>query len=166
VPRLVLARPAWRPVAGDVWIEVADLAEAAMVLPRYGRRAFVTTGRRDLDAFAALDEMWFLVRLVDMPDAPLPLPDCRVVAARGPFGVAEERRLLEAHAIDVLVCKASGGAATAAKLVAARALGLPVIMIGRPPPPPGRVVADIEAALDAIRAALDASRAARETSGR
>jgi len=52
------------------------------------------------------------------------------------------------NAIDVLVCKASGGAATEAKLIAARELSLPVIMVRRPPTEPGPAVETVEAALD------------------
>ena len=83
---------------------------------------------------------------------------CRCVgvqwlAGRGPFAVEDERALLRTHAIDVLVTKASGGGATYAKLVAARQLGLPVLMIRRPPPATGPVVGSVAAAL----AWLDAS---------
>ncbi len=161
--RLVLARPAWTRAPGDIWIEADNVAEAAALLPRHGRRAFLSTGRRGLEAFAALDGMWFLVRLVDPPATPLPLPDCHVVAARGPFAVADEGRLLDEHRIDVLVCKASGGDATAAKLAAARERGLPVIMIRRPPAPSGRVVPCVDLALAAIRAMLDGPAAGTET---
>ena len=155
VARLVLTRPAWNARAGDRWIEVDDAATAAAALPHHGSRAFLSTGRRDLDAFAGCRGVWFLVRLVDRPDAPLPLGDYRVVAARGPFDAADERALLEEHAIDVLVCKASGGVATAAKLTAARALGLPVVMIRRPPSPPGPAAGDVDAAIAALRGMLD-----------
>jgi precorrin-6A/cobalt-precorrin-6A reductase len=163
VPRLALTRSEWRAGPGDRWIAAADAAEAAMLLPRHGRRAFLAIGRRELAAFAHLDEMWFLVRLVDVPETALPLPDCQVVAARGPFGVVAERRLLEEHAIDAIVCKASGGTASAAKLAAARVLGLPVVMLRRPPPPPAPTVAGLDAALAAIRAALDLSFRGHET---
>ena len=92
--------------------------------------------------------MRFVVRLIDPPRQKLPLRCYEVVLGRGPFSVAEERHLLQRHAIDVLVCKASGGAATEAKLIAARELGLPVIMVRRPPPEPGPAVETVEAALD------------------
>jgi precorrin-6A/cobalt-precorrin-6A reductase len=52
------------------------------------------------------------------------------------------------HAVDVMVCKASGGGATEAKLIAARELSLPVIMVRRPPVEPGASVETVEAALD------------------
>jgi precorrin-6A/cobalt-precorrin-6A reductase len=163
LPRLALVRPAWRSQAGDRWIEVADTAEAAAILPRHGRRAFLSTGRRDLDAFAGCRDIWFLVRLVERPDSPLPLDACHLVTGRGPFDEHDERVLLETHAIDVLVCKASGGAATAAKLAAARALGLPVVMVRRPPPPPDPVVANVDAAIDALRGMLDVLAAGHDT---
>jgi len=143
VPRLVLERPAWTARPGDRWHEVDDASAAAAALPALGRRAFLTLGPRDLAPFAPLAGMWFLVRQVDPPTAPLPLDNCTVVTARGPFDLAGERKLLRDHAIDVLVTRASGGTATIAKLDAARALGLPVAMIRRPPPPPGPRVASL-----------------------
>jgi len=148
VPRLRVVRPPWEAVAGDNWHMVANLGEAASVLPRFGRRAFLTVGRRDLDAFAACADVWFLVRLVDMPDEPLPLPDCRVIAARGPFTEAEEAELLARHEIDALVCKASGGAMTYAKLAAARARGIPVVMVSRPADVPGDRVENVDLAVE------------------
>ena len=75
---------------------------------------------------------WLLVRLVEAPPAPLDLPAHTLVIDRGPFAPATEARLMRRHRIDVLVTKASGGEATAAKLVAARSLGLPVLMLRRP----------------------------------
>ena len=74
---------------------------------------------------------------------------------------ADERQLLQHHAIDVLVCKASGGAATEAKLIAARELGMPVIMVRRPPPEPGEAVDTIEAALDWLAGLDQAARRGR-----
>jgi precorrin-6A/cobalt-precorrin-6A reductase len=147
VPRLRLLRPPWQPVAGDRWVEVADLVAAARRLPELGRRAFLTVGHRDLGAFAGLADVWFLVRTIEPPQAPQ-LPQALWLQGRGPFSLEAELALLRAHAIDVLVTKASGGEATYAKLAAARALGLPVIMLRRPPPPPGPVVATVAEALD------------------
>lgn len=148
VPLLRLARPPWRPRAGDRWLEVADAAAAAARLPGLGDRVFLSLGRKRLDAFAGLAETWFLVRLIEAPAAPLPLARHRLVLARGPFRVEDELALMRAHGIEALVSKNSGGEATYAKIEAARRLGLPVLML-QPPPPPERVerVADVEAAL-------------------
>jgi precorrin-6A/cobalt-precorrin-6A reductase len=148
VSRLALLRPPWRRHPLDRWIEVADPAGAASLVGRLGTRAWLTVGGGSLAAFAgAPPEMRFVVRLIDPPRRPLPLPGCTVVLGRGPFTLADERQLLLQHRIDVVVCKASGGAATEAKLIAARELGLPVIMIRRPPREPG---AAVETVADAI----------------
>ncbi|MGI5439275.1 cobalt-precorrin-6A reductase [Streptomyces shenzhenensis] len=136
VPLVVLRRPGWRPGDGDRWHPVPSLAAAADALPGLGRRAFLTTGRLGLAAFAHLAGVHCVVRSVDPPAPPLP-PHAEVLLARGPFTVADETALLRRHRIDVLVTKDSGGAATAAKLTAARTLGLPVIVVRRPPLPAG-----------------------------
>jgi precorrin-6A/cobalt-precorrin-6A reductase len=148
VPRLLLLRPPWRRHPLDRWIEVETIAAAAALVGRVGRRAWLTIGSGGLEAFRLPGGVHFLVRLIDRPHAPLPLPSHEVVLGRGPFSVAGERQLMARHKIDVLVCKASGGTATAAKLVAARELGLPVIMVRRPRAEPGMSVDNIEAALD------------------
>jgi precorrin-6A/cobalt-precorrin-6A reductase len=148
VPRLVLLRPPWRRHPLDRWIEVDSIEAAALLVGRIGKRAWLTVGAGSLAPFAAVTGVRFIVRLIDQPSEGLPLLSHEVVLGRGPFGLAGERHMLQRHAIDVLVCKASGGAATEAKLLAARELGLPVIMVRRPPREPGPAVDTIDAALD------------------
>ena len=137
--RLVIVRPPWRPLPGDRWIDVDTVEEAAAAIPAEAQRVFLTVGVRSLAPFAGRPDLWFLVRLVDEPAEPIPLARHQLICARGPFTEDDERALLEAHGIDCLVTRASGGDATVAKLAAARALGLPVVMVRRPPPPPGTV---------------------------
>ncbi|MGW1288068.1 cobalt-precorrin-6A reductase [Streptomyces sp. NPDC002586] len=136
VPAVVLRRPGWRPGPGDRWYDVPSLAAAAETLPALGRRVFLSTGRLGLVAFAPLTDLHFVVRSVEPPEPPMP-PDTEVILARGPFTLAEETELLRVHRIEVLVTKDSGGAATSAKLTAARALAVPVVVVRRPPLPPG-----------------------------
>ncbi|MFI9763756.1 cobalt-precorrin-6A reductase [Streptomyces sp. NPDC051963] len=140
VPLLALRRPGWVPVEGDDWHEAGSLEEAAQLLRALGRRVFLTTGRMGLAAFASLDELWFLVRSVDAPEAPHPAR-MEVLLDRGPFTLAGERELLRRHRVDVVVTKDSGGAAAAPKLTAAREAGLPVLVVRRPPAPEGVPVA-------------------------
>ncbi|WP_173317880.1 cobalt-precorrin-6A reductase [Streptomyces fulvorobeus] len=140
VPLLALRRPGWVPVAGDRWHPAGSLTAAAELLPALGRRVFLTTGRMGLAAFAGLDELWFLTRSVDAPEAPCPAR-MEVLLDRGPFTLEGERALIARHRIDVLVTKDSGGDATAPKLTAAREAGIPVVVVGRPPIPGGVPVA-------------------------
>ncbi|MEV0636184.1 cobalt-precorrin-6A reductase [Streptomyces sp. NPDC050619] len=147
VPAVVLRRPSWRPGPEDRWHPVTSLSTAADLLPELGRRVLLTTGRLGLAAFAYLTDLHFVVRSVELPEPPMP-PHTEVLLARGPFTVADESALLYDHCIDVLVTKDSGGEATAAKLAAARALRLPVVVVGRPPLPEGvTVVPDVAGAV-------------------
>jgi precorrin-6A/cobalt-precorrin-6A reductase len=126
-----LLRPAWIAQPDDRWIAARDATEAAELCRREGGRIFLTLGTGELDAFAGIHNAHFLVRMVDAPEA-LPLRDYRTIAARGPFTLEDELRLLAEHHIALLVAKNSGGGATYAKIEAARRMGLPVIMIERP----------------------------------
>ncbi|RBY90504.1 cobalt-precorrin-6A reductase [Blastococcus sp. TBT05-19] len=144
-PLLRLQRPGWLAGPGDDWRWADSLEGAAAAVAGFDR-VFLTTGRQGLGAFAGLTAHC-LVRSVDPPDPPLPARTT-VVLARGPFGLDDERALLREHAVEVVVTKDSGGSMTAAKLTAARELGLPVVLVRRPPLPPGvPVVATVAAAL-------------------
>ena len=147
VPRLVLARPRWRKRPDDRWIEVDDMAEAVAELRRRGGRAFITIGVKEIHHFANLPNVFCLVRLIESPAAPLPLANYEVITGRGPFTVAAEKALLAGRRIDVVVSKASGGKATHAKITAARAMKLPVVMVRRSPEPEGERTSRIPAAL-------------------
>ena len=150
IPLLRLQRPGWSPQPGDDWRWVDTPAEAAIVVAGFGS-VFLTTGRRGLGAFAGLTGRC-LVRSVDPPDPPLP-ERTTVVLARGPFAVEDELALMRQHAVDVVVTKDSGGGMTAAKLAAASRLGVPVVLIRRPPLPPGvPTVATVEEAVAWVRA--------------
>ncbi|QRP48033.1 cobalt-precorrin-6A reductase [Amycolatopsis sp. FDAARGOS 1241] len=147
VPLLRLARPGWQAGDGDRWHWAADLTEAAELLPGLGERVLLTSGRQGLGAFAGLDALWFLIRCVDPPEPPLPARH-EVLLSRGPYEVDGERALLAEHAIDVLVTKDSGGTMTAAKLTAARELGLPVVVVRRPTRPVTAEAADVAGAVE------------------
>lgn len=149
VPRLMLVRPEWRPDDGADWIGVESFAAAAEVVERTAQRAFLTTGPGTLAAFAWVSGVWFLVRLFQRPDALLPLHHYAVIVARPPFGIDDERHLLASQRIDTLVTKNSGGPLSA-KLAAARAEGVRVVMIARPPAPAGERVTTAALALDWI----------------
>jgi precorrin-6A/cobalt-precorrin-6A reductase len=150
VPMLRLLRAAWTAQPEDRWVSARDAAEAAELCRRRGGRIFLTVGSGELDAFAAIRNVHFLVRMVDVPDR-LPLHDYRTISARGPFSLQDELRLLAEHHIGLLVAKNSGGDATYAKIEAARRMGLPVIMIERPQAPPSPVVDTIDAVMDWVR---------------
>ena len=147
-PLLRFERGPWRPETGDRWIEVDSLSAAARVAPSLGRRAFLTIGIKELSAFAGIPDLWFLVRLVEMPAEPLPLLDHEIVLGRGPFAAAAERDLLRGRGIEFVIAKNSGGPATYGKIVAARELGLPVVLLRRPELPAAETACTIEQVME------------------
>ena len=139
LPLLILRRPGWTSISGDEWHWVDTAPEAAALLPSVGSRAFLTIGRQGLHTFASAG-VWMLARCVEPPE---PVPAwCELILDRGPYDVYGELALMRQHQIDVLVTKDSGGAHTAAKLIAAREVGVPVVVIRRPPLPAGVAAVD------------------------
>lgn len=132
VAHAALTRPAWDPVPGDNWTSAADIASAVDALRGPARRVMLALGRMHVDAFYAQPQHHYLLRFVDAPDQPPALPHHALIVDRGPFGVEDDNRLLRGHAIDLVVCKNAGGSGAQAKVIAARQLGLPVLMIDRP----------------------------------
>ncbi len=144
---LMLVRPAWQKVKGDRWLEVDSVEAAAAALPNQAKRVFLTVGRQQLAAFASLDDIWFLMRLIDPPAPDALMPLGMLLCDRGPFALEHEREILRQHEIDTIVSKNSGGEATSAKIIAARELSVKIVMVNRPATPPGEQVADVDSAL-------------------
>jgi precorrin-6A/cobalt-precorrin-6A reductase len=154
VPLLRLQRPGFAQRPGDRWTRVADLDGAAAMLRSRPGRVRRTTGRQGLAAFAEVNDCWFLVRCVEAPAAPLPRRH-ELLLDRGPYTLHGELELIDRHRIDVLVTKDSGGQMTQPKLDAARARGLPVIVVQRPARPAAQTVSTVAEAFAWARAAAD-----------
>lgn len=132
VPCWALRRPGWQAGGGDDWREVADWSALSAALEPF-QRPFFTLGREPLAHLQAipLHQHWTVRCLDDYPGT----PRARVIGARGPFNLADERALFAAGQFDVLISKNSGSSATEPKLQVARELGLPVLLLARPPLP-------------------------------
>jgi precorrin-6A/cobalt-precorrin-6A reductase len=151
-PSCRVLRPPWVPTAADRWIEVGDLPAAAAALDALGAdRVMLTVGRQSTWAFTD-HGAWFLIRAIEAPEA---RPEHhRLHLARGPFDIESERALMREHRIDAVVTKNAGGSATEAKLVAARELGIPVVMIARPAQPAVTVVPGVDQAVEWLAGAV------------
>ncbi len=159
VPFMALRRPPWTAVAGDRWIEVNDTSAAVRAIGEAPRSVFVALGRNELAPFAAAPQHRYLVRSVDAVDPPLPLPHVAYITARGPFSEADDRALMTAHKIDVVIAKNSGGSAAYGKIAAARALGVDVILLRRPAAPAAPAVETMEDAIAWLDHALTSAAA-------
>lgn len=137
VPLLSIRRAPWKPAPGDDWHSVLDIASAVKALGEKPRRVFLTVGRLELPAFADAPQHYYLVRAIEPIGDRLPVPHVDVIQQRGPFDTDDETELMRREGVEVLVSKNSGGAATVGKLIAARRLRIPVVMIERPRKPEG-----------------------------
>ena len=140
VPLIRLERAPWVAQTGDSWTCVKQIEDIPAALPDVPARVFLAIGKQQIGLFAAKPQHHYILRLVDAPDAALPLPNTTVVLARGPFTIQGDVALMQANAITHVVAKNAGGTAARAKLDAARALGLPMIMANRPSLPGDNIV--------------------------
>jgi precorrin-6A/cobalt-precorrin-6A reductase len=129
---VALERKPWQQQAGDDWRHVAGVEAAVESLPPEPTHIFLAIGRQNIAAFAARPEHHYLLRFIDAPREPIPLPRHEVIVARGGFRVEADMDLMQQRAIRWVVSKNAGGATAGAKIAAARALRLPVTMIARP----------------------------------
>ncbi len=154
IPYLMLVRPAWEQVEGDNWLEVESIETAATSLGNQAERVFLTVGRQELAAFAHLHHIWFLMRMIDPPTDDAIVPQGEILCDRGPFSLDNEREILRKYNIQTIVSKNSGGNATYPKIIAARELGIKVVMVKRPKMPPGEKVASVNSAIAILMAKL------------
>lgn len=152
VPRVKLVRPPFERTPTDRFIPVPDMAGAAAALPQ-GARVFLAAGRREIATFADRKDLWCLVRMIEPPAAGETLPAGEVILGRPPADPEAEVELLTTYRIGWIVSKDSGGQA-AAKIIAARRLGLPVVLVERPAPPPGPTVPSVAEAVAWIERTL------------
>ena len=156
---VALRRPPWIAVVGDRWTEVENVRDAVRALGATPRHVFVALGRNEIAPLAEAPQHSYVIRSVDPIDPLLPLPHAVYVTGRGPFVEADELALMRAHGIEVVIAKNSGGAATYGKIAAARALGVEVIMLRRPPLPDAPSVETVEEAIAWLDHALTSAAA-------
>lgn len=154
LPFLRLERPAWRAEPGDRWIEAANNAAAVSALPARAR-VLLTIGRKEVQPYFARPDISGIARMIEPVDKEV-TGAWRILLARPPFAVDAELGLMSDNAISHLVTKNSGGEETHAKLVAARLMGIDVIMIARPEKPGAPTVANARAALDFLSQVVSA----------
>jgi len=157
VPYVRYERPDWQPPS-DTWF-VDSFAEAAALLPRLGRRILFTIGAKQLKHFSSLHEQLTLfARILPSPISQAQAKAAgfaadRIVSRRPPFSQAVNQALFQELAVEVLVTKASGReGGVEEKVLAARELGMKVLMIRRPSLPEIHAVSSLDQAVAACLA--------------
>lgn len=146
LPYALLVRPPWEPETGDMWVSIDSPQEAAALVPSEAV-VFLATGRKTLADYANLDGRRVLCRMIDPPTAPFPFEGGEFVIGRPPFSPRSEAQLFQALGVTHLVVKNAGGEGGRAKLDAARALKIPVLMLNRPAMPEATQFANVQEAL-------------------
>jgi precorrin-6A/cobalt-precorrin-6A reductase len=155
-PLVVFTRPPWVREKGDRWTEVATMEDAVDALDPQRKTVFLTQGRLQLAAFARAPQHRYIVRAIDPPTEIGPVPDHKLILARGPFALTDELALMRAERVETLVTKNSGGNATYPKIEAARTLGVEVVMVQRPAPLEVETLHDLDAIMAWIASHLGA----------
>lgn len=127
-----LTRPPWTESPEDHWRYVSHIENLKMTFNGTTQRIFLAIGRRHLSKITVSQHHFYLLRFVDPPNEPIPFQNYEVIVDRGPFTVEKEMQLLHKFRINFVVARNSGGSGAKAKILAARKLRLPVIMIERP----------------------------------
>ncbi len=148
ISHIMLTRPPWKAGEGDRWSHVPDIAEAVAALDGGARRVMLALGRMHVDAFVAQPQHDYLLRFVDAPDIAPTLPSHRLVVDRGPFTLEGDLALMREYRVELVVAKNAGGIGARAKLDAARVMGIPVLMIDRPPLPQAQTTHSVADVID------------------
>ena len=129
------------PVDYDNVHRVASYEEAAKKAASLGKHIFLTTGSRNLRVFAESPHLRGCALAIRVLPSAEVLASCeelgfapkQIIAMQGPFSQALNEELFRKYGADVIVTKNGGtvgGADT--KVAAAKAMGLPVVLIERP----------------------------------
>jgi len=158
IPYLRYERASDYAPADGVWRATPQLAAQTAIAS--GQRIFLATGSKDLATYlqapGAQDKAWFL-RLTADPELieralALGVPRERICAMQGPFSSAFNEALWRDWRIDCVVTKDSGAAGGyGAKVAAARALGIALVVQGRPVIDYPRVAVSTGDVLDQLR---------------
>ena len=150
---LRLLRPDTAAPENAVFVE--DAAGAAEYLDRVDGNILLTTGSRELHAFASVRDFASraYARVLPMEDSlracrEAGLPPAHILAMQGPFSAGMNAALIRQTGAEILVTKDTGATGGfAEKLAAARETGIKTLIIARPREESGRSLAEMQAFL-------------------
>ena len=147
IRRLTLWRPPWQAEKEDDWHGFDGWPELINAVPK-GARVFMAAGQDGMKALPLTPEFSVVARALAKPED---LPDYVEMIKDLPGKTEDaEADLFQQHQISHIICKNSGGTSSQAKLLAARTLRLPVLMINRPSAPPQPIYPDAGSLLDGL----------------
>ena len=142
IPLVHFMRPSWKPETNEKWQTVQSIDDAVKLLPT-DSRPFFAIGKKHAHKIAHREDIFAIIRMIEMPQPPIKLTQGELILARATKNWKTERAFFKKKAITHLVLRNSGGEVGYAKLIAARDLNIPIIMIERPPLPRGAIFSDM-----------------------
>lgn len=150
---LRLTRPSWARLPGDVWTEVTTIENAVAAI-RQDDIVFLALGAQGSRPFAALTGVRFVIRTADPVAEHDRWPNGLYLTGLPNHDSETEADIFRAHHVSLIVARNSGGDRGYAKIVAARSLGLPVVMILPPEEPECQSVASVQGAINWLKTAI------------
>ena len=129
IPCLAYNRPPWRPEAGDQWREFDSWRQMVANIPP-GTRVFLAGGTASIEVFTTRDNIFLCARALNVSGCE-DTATTRFLNAMPDADPDTEIALFTQYGIELLCCKNAGGEASAAKIKAARSLGIPVWFLAR-----------------------------------
>ena len=154
VPLARFVRHEWAETGEDEWTVVKTLTEAAAALPS-GVTAFLSVGRQSIAPFASRKDCNFVIRSIAEAEEQM-FHSATFIQGMPGRSMEEEMSLFLDYDIDYLVTKNSGAGKASHKILAARELHIPVIMIKRPHLPESPEFSELDPILKWINSAPDA----------
>ncbi len=148
IKRLTLWRPEWQAEAGDDWHQFATMDALFQAVPN-SAHLFLAAGQEGIKALPQPPRFQVTARALEQPDTAHPITFIKALPAANPD---DEAVLFRDNHITHLAVKNAGGTASRAKLIAARQLGLPVLMLARPKPPPPPLFQTLDDMIHALSA--------------
>ena len=134
LPLFHYSRPAWESTPDDQWIKQPNFIHAAQWLTKTDKilNVFLAIGHQHVNEFKIADQHQYYVRMIENSKNKIELSNPNIILDRPKSNPEEEIKLFNELQIDLVVSRNSGGSGAFAKLIAARRLSLPVLMINQP----------------------------------
>lgn len=132
IPIINFARKPWYKCKNDNWIRVKNFKESTRYLTGNPKRIFLAIGQKNLGFYKDYSHHFYLLRLIEKRNRLIFFPNYKCIISKGPFLVNEDIAILKKYKIDMVITKNSGGKGAYSKIIAARELQIPIVVISRP----------------------------------
>ena len=131
-PIIRYTRKPWFKRKGDNWIKVKNFDESTDYLKGNAKNVFLAIGKKNLQTYKKHPQHCYLLRVINKINIKNFFPNQKCIAFNSTLTIEEEINILKRYKIELVVSKNSGGDLAYKKIIAARELKIPVIIIDRP----------------------------------